>query len=180
VLDGDWSRRDAKEDADAARRLYYVAMTRAGQTLMLARFDRPHPLLDTLGDVLRRQPIALPQPTPEQMSAYSRRYRRLILEEVFIDFAGRQPPQAKIHQALAAMQPGTPLVLNSRNLCDHRGIHVGRLADGYKPPPGLTCLHAEVAAIVTRERSQSSPAYQDKLQCDTWEVLLPDLIYGPL
>ena len=44
VLDGGWDRRDPDEDPDAPRRLYYVAMTRARQTLALARFDGPHPL----------------------------------------------------------------------------------------------------------------------------------------
>ena len=38
VLDGGWERRSRGEDADAPRRLYYVAMTRARQTLALTRF----------------------------------------------------------------------------------------------------------------------------------------------
>ena len=38
VLDGDWLRSGANEDADATRRLYYVAMTRARKTLALARY----------------------------------------------------------------------------------------------------------------------------------------------
>ena len=37
VLDGAWGRTGPGEDADAPRRLYYVAMTRARQTLALAR-----------------------------------------------------------------------------------------------------------------------------------------------
>ena len=37
VLDGDWARVGKDEDADAPRRLYYVAMTRAMQTLTLMR-----------------------------------------------------------------------------------------------------------------------------------------------
>ena len=36
VLDGGWERRDPDEDPDVPRRLYYVAMTRARQTLSLA------------------------------------------------------------------------------------------------------------------------------------------------
>ena len=37
VLDGGWGRRSRDEDVDAPRRLYYVAMTRAKQTLTLCR-----------------------------------------------------------------------------------------------------------------------------------------------
>ena len=39
VLDGGWDRVDRGEDPDAPRRLYYVAMTRARQTLALVRFQ---------------------------------------------------------------------------------------------------------------------------------------------
>ena len=42
VLDGGWDRVDQDEDLDAPRRLYYVAMTRARQTLALAQLAMPH------------------------------------------------------------------------------------------------------------------------------------------
>ena len=41
VLDGGWDRVGSGEDPDAPRRLYYVAMTRARQTITLARLPRP-------------------------------------------------------------------------------------------------------------------------------------------
>ena len=50
VLDGGWNRIGADEDPDAPRRLYYVAMTRARQTLTLAHFQEPHGLLEALSD----------------------------------------------------------------------------------------------------------------------------------
>ena len=40
VLDGGWDRVGRGQDADATRRLYYVAMTRARETLALPRFSR--------------------------------------------------------------------------------------------------------------------------------------------
>ncbi len=40
VLDGGWDRADHREDSDALRQLYYVTMTRARQTLTLARLNR--------------------------------------------------------------------------------------------------------------------------------------------
>ena len=43
VLDGGWDRFGKDEDPDAPRRLYYVAMTRARQTLALARLVAPRP-----------------------------------------------------------------------------------------------------------------------------------------
>ena len=43
VLDGGWDRVDKDEDPDAPRRLYYVAMTRARQTLVLAHLVEARP-----------------------------------------------------------------------------------------------------------------------------------------
>ena len=48
VLDGNWDRVGRGEDADAPRRLYYVAMTRARQTLTLARLPGQNRLQETL------------------------------------------------------------------------------------------------------------------------------------
>ena len=62
VLDGAWDRIGDDEDADAPRRLYYVAMTRARQTLALASFARAHPLQGALRaapSVLRRNSLAV-------------------------------------------------------------------------------------------------------------------------
>ena len=52
VLDnGGWNRVGQAEDTDAPRRLYYVAMTRAKQTLTLAHLPGTNPFLDALRDV---------------------------------------------------------------------------------------------------------------------------------
>ena len=55
VLDGNWSASAQGEDADAPRRLYYVAMTRARLTLTLAETGNSNPFLP----VLRAHPSVL-------------------------------------------------------------------------------------------------------------------------
>ena len=50
VLDGEWLRTGTNEDADAPRRLYYVAMTRARKTLTLSCFDRSEGLLGGMSE----------------------------------------------------------------------------------------------------------------------------------
>ena len=88
VLDGGWDRASEGEDADAPRRLYYVAMTRAKQTLALMRFPGRHrfqdALLNTSAALLQREPAALTPPARE----LSRRYQRLSLRDVFPGFGG--------------------------------------------------------------------------------------------
>ena len=138
VLDGGWDRIGKDEAPDAPRRLYYVAMTRARQTLALASLAvrRPHPrsagggsntvreppppaylarrplLQQEIADipsVLRRPHAGPPQNAPEHAPALSRRYRRPALGEINLGFAGRHPSRHPIHHAIAALEPGAEL-----------------------------------------------------------------------
>ena len=45
VLDGAWEKVGKNEDTDASRRLYYVAMSRAKQTLTLMQMPALNPFL---------------------------------------------------------------------------------------------------------------------------------------
>ncbi len=182
VLDGGWEGRSRDEDADAPRRLYYVAMTRAKQTLTLSSLDGAHPFHEPLrgrSSVLRRRAVRLPPPTPE----LGRSYRSLTLRDVYLSFAGREPAGHVIHRSIKALSPGDPLQLCRRNdrweILDHRGTAVGVLASSFEAPNGMHCVEASVSAIATWGKSQSDPKYTDKLKCDQWEVVIPDLVFEP-
>ena len=182
VLDGGWERVGRGEDADAPRRLYYVAMTRARHTLTLARIGN-NPFQKALAAssfmARRRPPDGLPPAPPE----LARRYRRLSLGEVFLSFAGYLPPSHTAHRAIAALKPGDPLQVRERGgaweLLDDNGALVGRLARGFEPPNGMRCVSAEVLAIVQWSREKSDPEYQGGLRCDSWEVVIPELVFEP-
>ena len=183
VLDGGWDRVGRSEDSDAPRRLYYVAMTRARQTLALARFPGPHRLQDTLADipsVLRRQaPAELPQAAPE----LARKYRRLSLRDVFLSFAGYRHSGHPVHRAIAALSPGDRLEARLGSgrweLLDGGGTVVGQLAGSFEAPSGMHCSSATVLAIAKWGRESSEPEYQDGLLCNDWEVVVPELIFEP-
>ena len=182
VLDGGWDRVGREEDPDASRRLYYVSMTRARQTLALGYLDKPNPIQAALQNspaVVWREPFELPPPAPE----LRRRYRQLNLGDVFLSFAGRMPSTNRVHTAIAALSSNDPLQVRQRNgrwdLLDQAGVVVGKLAKSYRPPEGIVCTHASVLAIATWARYHSDPEYQEQLQCDTWEVVVPELIFEP-
>ena len=183
ALDGGWDRLSSGEDVDAPRRLYYVAMTRARETLILARFPGRHRLQDALVDhpsaLHRADPVKLPPASPE----LKRRYRRLSLRDVFLSFAGYQPPGHPVHRAIAALSPGDPLQLRvgSRRweLLDSNSTVVGQLASGFEPPTGLRCTFATVMAIATWDKERSELEFQSGLRCDTWEVVVPELVFEP-
>ena len=182
VLDSRWDKVIGGEDVDAPRRLYYVAMTRARQTLTLARFPGQNRLQDALrgnSSVCRRDPPKLPSAPPE----LARRYRRLSLRDVVLSFAGYGRPEDPVHPAIRALSPGDPLQVrvgpNRWELLDDNGTVVGRLAGSFEPPSDMRCISAEVLAIATWDRESSAPEFQDGLLCDRWEVVVPELVFEP-
>ena len=206
VLDGGWNRIGNGEDPDTPRRLYYVAMTRARQTLALARFEGSHPRPDAGRPSFVKEPATpayswglhpLPYAFPDSRSVLhrtsdelppeapelARQYRRPGLREVNLGFAGRHHASHPVHRAIAALSPGD--LLEARvdkqgqwELLDRSGMVVGRLAGSFKPPPGTRCISATVLAVVAWSREASEPQYQDRLRCDAWEVVVPELVFG--
>ncbi len=182
VLDGGWDRRNRNDDADAQRRLYYVAMTRARQTLALLCRKEPHPFhtgLHHRPSVMLRETTTSPRPGPE----LTRRHRQLALNEVFLSFAGRKPPEDHLHKAIAALSPGDTLQVNQGEqpwrLLNQAGTTVGILAQSFKPPDNMVCTNATVAAIATWSKDRSDPEYLDRVHCENWEVVLPELTFEP-
>ena len=183
VLDGGWDRVGRGEDRDAPRRLYYVAMTRARQTLMLARFEETRGFPDELAkhpSVIRRDPVELP-PGP---AALEYCYVRSGLKDVDLGFAGRRGTRDPVHDAIAGLSPGDPLDTRitgqgRRELLDKTGAVVGRLAGSFQPPPGTRCRSASVLAVVGWSREASEPEYHDSIRCDAWEVVVPELVFEP-
>ena len=181
VLDGGWNRVEPGEDPDEARRLYYVAMTRARQTLTLARMQGPHRLQEALvghRSSLQREPADLPPGPP----ALGYRHVRASLRDVDLGFAGRQDARRPVHRAIAALSPGDRLEARAVaggiwELLDRAGTAVGRLAKGFQPPTGTRCREARVFAIVQWSREASEPRYRDTVRSETWEVVLPEFVF---
>jgi ATP-dependent DNA helicase RecQ len=174
VLDaGDWPTNQPDE-----RRLLYVAMTRAKETLTLFHAtQRGNPMLaglDELEAVRRIEPKVVPLPIP----ALNRQHRVLTLGDVDLSFAGRQPARAAVHRTIAALKHGDPLRLDERTLLDAKGQAIGKLAKKCQVPAGKV-VSVRVLAIVRRTRTQSSAEYQDALKVDEWEVVLPEVVVAP-
>ncbi|MHB8908645.1 MAG: RecQ family ATP-dependent DNA helicase [Syntrophales bacterium] len=182
VLDGPWGKVGQNEDKDAARRLYYVAMTRARKTLTLARFDSGHALLDSLprdASILHREPTHLPVPAPELM----RHYQRLTPRDVDLGFAGRYKSGHIVHQAITSLTANDPLHLRQQKGCwellDDKERTVGRLSQAFTHPEDMTCIEAHVESIINRRREDCETEYRDHVRCEQWEVIIPELIFAP-
>ena len=183
VLDGGWDRNGRHEDPDEARRLYYVAMTRARETLTLMRFDGPNRLQEALREqscVLHREPMKLPSPS----DAFEYVFVQPSLREINIGFAGRRDTGDRVHRDIAVLSVGDPLRTRITSfgrweLLNAEGIVVGRLAKTFAPPVGARCRSATVRAIVGWNREESPPEYRDGLRSEVWEVVVPELVFVP-
>lgn len=182
VLGGGWNRSGHNEDADAPRRLFYVAMTRARKTLTLAYLNPRHAILDSLEDALclqRRSAAALPQ-IPLELA---RHYQRLGQKDVDLGFAGRHIPAHPVHAAIAAITPGDAIHLRHEagrwELHDNGGRLVGRMSRSFTAPAAMRLHSARVHSVIVRRYQESEPEYQTSLRCDQWEVILPELVFEP-
>ena len=184
VLDGGWNRIGKSEDADAPRRLYYVAMTRARQTLVLLQLSGVQPFQDALRDVpavLHREASAGERVAPHP--ELQRRYRRLSLRDVFLGFAGYRDPKHPVHRAIADLNPGDPLQMRMGTdrweLLADNGAVVGQLARNFTVPAGASTARAAVMAIVSWDAERSELEYRQGLRSEAWEVVVPELVFEP-
>ena len=183
VLAGGWGRVGRDEDVDAPRRLYYVAMTRARQTLTLAQLSGGHPFQAAFSGLPSVQPCKPIRNLPPARPELTRQYRRLSLRDIFLSYPAYKPPGHPVHRAIAALSPGDSLVMRSGpkrwELLDRDGTVVGQLASNFAPPDGMHCTSATVLAIVTWDKEKSEPQFQGNFRCENWEVVVPELVFEP-
>jgi ATP-dependent DNA helicase RecQ len=157
-------------------------MTRASETLTLARQERGTKLVNVLSNeacAFEREPVELSRPAKE----LARRYEKLSLTDVDIGFAGRQVARAAVHRSIAKLGTGDSLTLcqdgTAWELRDAGGATVGRLAKRFKPPEGTRCIEATVDAVVVWRREWTDEKYAAVVRCDQWEVVVPELVFEP-
>jgi ATP-dependent DNA helicase RecQ len=159
-------------------------MTRAKRSLTVADVDRGNPfrhtLLNSPSVLVRSEKENIP-PAPAELV---RQYRRLKLSEVFLGFAGYRHPAHGVHRAIAALSPGDILQVRGADerweLLNREGVVVGQLARGLEKPAGMRCVFTTVTAVVSWDRERSEPEYQDRMVCDKWKVVVPELAFEPV
>ncbi len=177
ILDGgDW-----KSAGDDERRLYYVGMTRARETLTLCQCqDRPNPFSRPLAEPgILRSPLPTPLPS---CAGLARRYQPLGLADVDLGFAGRKPASNPIHAALAQLEHGQTLQLDStthpRELrLPDSGLVIGRLSSQCILPTSAN-LEVRVDSVIRRHHRQSPPEYAERDKVESWDVVIPCLSWS--
>ncbi|WP_425316070.1 RecQ family ATP-dependent DNA helicase [Stutzerimonas chloritidismutans] len=168
VLDGGWS--SQPDTLSDERRLYYVGMTRAEQTLTLCEFPGGNPFVRNLTqEVIGKRFVGEPIPELEK------RYLQLSLKDIDLDFAGRQPSSSTVHRALASLEPGDLLTIQPQDdrflILDAHDRIVGRTAKSFELD--LDVEHCEVAAILVRHTDRCDEQYRAWHKCEQWELVVP-------
>jgi ATP-dependent DNA helicase RecQ len=170
VMDcGDW-----RWDGDDERRLLYVAMTRARQTLVTIRAEGGrNAYLTDLGSV---DGVAegLPAVRPAHRPELDRRYLTLGPADVDLGYAGRQPAGSRIHADLAAVRVGDAVRVAARQVSSREGRVLVRLAGKCELP--AEPLAGEVHAVMVRTRALTPPEYLADVRVERWEVPLAEVV----
>lgn len=187
VLDGAWPERHRRPPPDSLeeeRRIYYVGMTRAAETLtLLQRRDLASILPDEIeGEgILHRS--APPAPAGTVADWAHRQYTLLTPESIYLSYAGRHPPTDPLHQRLARLAEGSRLQLREGHglplLCDESGAPVASLSQsGRQLVSGLGRIRTiRVLAMLERRRDDQAAEYADQVRCDRWEYPFGEIVH---
>ena len=195
VLDGGWFHRFPNESQDAERRLYYVAMTRARETLLLVRFNLNSSTgQDYLGSgrlfskaFLDHPSVLVKKPprTGEDIAGLKRIYTLPKLSQINLGFAGRfQNSHHNSIKAIRDLSIGETLTIRETGfdaweLLNNAGQQVGFMAREFAPPEGYRPVFALVYAVIVWKRD-ASPDKDYGVKRDFWEVVVPEIVYEPV
>lgn len=184
VPGGGWKLGRIMHEQEEERRVYYVAMTRAKETLCLferADMPNPHTGLVTGDFLLEREPQFI---APPDYTVLRRRYDVLGMGDLFLDYAGRRRTGDPVHRHLAGLNPGDFLRASPKGenieLHDGEGNSVAKLSKtAVKTWRGrLGCIERiTVLAMVQRTAEDSGEEYRAICQCEQWEVPVAEVVY---
>lgn len=179
VLDGGWQLRGS-DHWDTLRRLYYVAMTRARQTLcLLQQRDGAAPWLrEFAGDCFWRTPCtAMATAVLPELG-----YELLGLADIHLSYAGREPKHEEIAAATAALRTGDTLQFLTAGekllLADASGQPVAALSQkavAQWRDRLAAVLRIRVAAVLRRQRNDESEEFRQLPRREEWLVVVPEL-----
>jgi ATP-dependent DNA helicase RecQ len=168
VLDGGWSTQP--ETLSDERRLYYVGMTRAEQTLTVCEFHGGNPFSRHLTEEVMGRTFQ-----GEFLAELEKRYLQLSLKDIDLDFAGRHNPTASIHKTLATLEPGDRLAFKAHEgrylIQDADGRVVGRTAKSFNLD--LEVEDCEVAAVLVRHSDWCEETFRAHHRSQKWELIVP-------
>lgn len=179
ILNGDWRNASRNEDHDAPRRLFYVAMTRARQSLTVLT-NGPHQLLEPGAPSVLYRRIGDETAKDWPLSDI---YILPSLGLVDLSYAGRLANGNESLSAIRTAQVGNTLTLDLRDgkwgLLDAAGRLLGWMVAAWHPPAGHVFDKGQVGAIINWRKVDNKEEFRGSLRRDSWETVLPELVFKP-
>ena len=177
ILDGGWSTPATEEQ----RRLYYVAMTRAKETLcLMQRQNQRNPFLaEIIGDHLLSRTVN----PPPQNNVLSKQYAILGMKDVDLSYAGSFDAFHPIHHHLARLNTDSRLTMEHNNgkvVLKDKAMVVAQLstqAAQFWSAKINTIESVTVLAIIRRYRDDSEESYQSRCKVGQWELPLVEVVF---
>ncbi len=182
ILDGAWNQHNSRDDRNANRRLFYVAMTRARLTLSILNASGGNPFIHLLQNhhAVHMSNPPLPETFPPELR---HSLTRLNPSQVNLSFPARYPLHHRIHPDISRISPGDTLAIDTAAtpwlIRNPEGQPVGQLAKAYRPPPGLQPISATAFAVIVWQSNFSEPQYRRYHQLPHWEIIIPEITFAP-
>ncbi len=185
VLDGDWSIPMSKARMEEERRVMYVAMTRAEETLHLMKIQgKGNPFLKEIkGDFV--MPLTY-HGIVDGSDCVNRKYDMLGLDEIYLDYAGSFPQLHPIHNHLAYIEVGHCVsfrqnnskieVYNQSDVCLARLSNEG--ANKWRERQN-TIMEVRVVAMLRRNRDDPDESFQKQIKADNWGFPVLEVVHSP-
>ncbi len=181
ILGDSWKEQKGIE-VEEERRLYYVGMSRARETLHLFSFENhfnPHATLLS-GDFLLTRKLS---PVEKRMLS-EKHYTLLGMEDLFLDFAGMRRETHPTRRALQKLQTGDCLQVVMHNdsieLVNEEKVAVARLSKAAQAKwSGRLSMIREIRVVAVVRRYKEDVGDKDfRSRChgDMWEVPLVELV----
>lgn len=183
ILDGDWCITTGGSDPEEERRVMYVGMTRAEESLRLLKFaKKANPFLKEI----KGQCVASfsYQGEPGTATHAHKRYELLSLEDIYLDFAGTFPKAHQIHRGLENLESGTLVSLVRKDstieVHDEKGACLARLskkgADVWRERID-DILEVRVVAMLRRSLDDPDDNFVKLIKADAWELPVLEVVY---
>jgi len=177
IVDGGWVTLATEEQ----RRLFYVAMTRAKETLcLMQRQDQRNPFLaEITGDHLLARAV---NPSPKT-GTLTKQYAILGMKDVDLSYAGSFDASQPIHQHLARLNTGSRLSMENNNgkvvLKDQNRVVAVLSKQGAQFwSAKISAIESvTVLAMVRRYRDDSEESYQSRCKVEQWELPLVEVVF---
>lgn len=180
ILGENWQNKRGPE-LEEERRLYYVAMSRARETLHLLSLqnnNNPHASC-LLGKAILHRTMTAEQ--SEDLAQY--RYKILGMKELYIDYASSKAAHHPIHEGLKNLQTDDTLQIKKRKnglyLLNQKNIALTRLAhseEKYWQNRLHSLREVQVLAMVKRQRSDIQDTnFAARSRVQTWELPVVEL-----